>query len=57
MSTHEFMRSDYPAHGPSKPAKTAAPRKRRSALELVLTGAALLAWSWCIYEIALLFIS
>lgn len=57
MSTHQFMRSEYPAHGASAVAKPAkAPKRRYSLLEKVLMGAGFVAWVWCAYEIALLLI-
>ena len=57
MSTHQFMRSEYPAHGHSAAAKPAkAPVRRSSPLELALMGGGLVAWTWCAYEITLLLI-
>jgi hypothetical protein len=57
MSTHQFMRSEYPALGQGAPAKTAAAPKTRGPLEWALIGASVVAWSWCAYEVVLLFIS
>ena len=51
MSTHDWMKSEYPAH--QGPAKT-APRRPLSVLELVLMAAGVVAWGWCAYEVALL---
>ena len=58
MSTHQFMRSEYPAHGRSaaKAGAAAAPKRHRTGLEIALTGAGLAAWAWCFYEIILLFV-
>jgi hypothetical protein len=56
MSTHQFMRSEYPAHGPSaaKAKAAVAPKRRHSPLEIALIAAGGAAWAWCLYEIALL---
>lgn len=56
MSTHQYMRSEYPAHGRGgAKLKAAAPKRRQSPLETALIVAGLAAWAWCFYEIILLF--
>lgn len=58
MSTHQFMRSQYPAYSRSAPkAKNAqTPKRRQTPLETALIVAGLAAWSWCAYEVVLLLI-
>jgi len=55
MSTRDWMKSEYPAHGLSARLQPAVADKRvRSPLELSLIGAGVLAWGWCLYEVAML---
>lgn len=54
MSTRDWMKSEYPAHGRSRLQPAAAQKRVRSPLEIGLIGAGVLAWSWCIYEVAML---
>ena len=59
MSTRDFMRSNYPAAGRSGAAARAAaiqPKRRYTPLEWALIGGGVIAWAWCAYEVALLFL-
>ncbi|MGA0599781.1 hypothetical protein ACO2Q3_03655 [Caulobacter sp. KR2-114] len=53
MSTHDWMKSEYPATGRSA-AAPAATKRARSPLEMGLIAAGVVAWGWCLYEVAML---
>ncbi len=52
MSTHDWMKSEYSGQGPA--ARLQPAKRVRSPLEIGLMGAGVIAWGWCLYEVAML---
>ena len=56
MSTHDWMRAEYPSKAPVAAARAEPQSRERTILEVALASSGFVAWIWCAWEIAKVFL-